>query len=211
MMLCFEPPWIAPTVTTAGSCGSTSRLTQSLERADDPRGEHDRVLGHVRIGAVAADALHDDIDRIDVGEREARLHPDHPRGQAGAVVEGERVIGLGEAGEQPVLKHRDRALADLLGGLGDHDERAVPLRLHRREVAQRADPGRHVGVVAAGVHHAALDPVVGGDADLRGEGEAGVFGDGGARPCLRGSAAPGPRPLRSTATTPVPPTPSVTS
>ena len=27
MMLCFVPPWIDPTVTTAGSRGCTSRLT----------------------------------------------------------------------------------------------------------------------------------------------------------------------------------------
>ena len=27
MMLCFVPPWIEPTVTTAGSIGLTSRLT----------------------------------------------------------------------------------------------------------------------------------------------------------------------------------------
>ena len=70
---------------------------QSLQRDDDPRGEHDRVLGRVRIGAVAAEALHQNIDAVDVRQRVAGSDPDRAGGQRRRIVECEYVIGLRES------------------------------------------------------------------------------------------------------------------
>ena len=93
-------------------------------------------------------------------------------------MEGERVGGLGEAGVEAVLKHGAGALPRLLGRLEDHHQGPRPLVLHRGEAAGGADPGRHVRVVPARVHDAALDPGGAGGADLAREGEAGLLGDG---------------------------------
>ena len=90
-------------------------------------------------------------------------------------MEGEGVGRLGEAGEQAVVEHRLGALAGLLGGLEDHHQGARPLALHRRQPPRGAEPGGHVGVVAAGVHHPALDPGDAGRPDLAGEGQAGLL------------------------------------
>jgi hypothetical protein len=69
MMLCLAPAWKLPTVTTAGCERIDLAADQGLQRHDDPAGEHDRILGRVRIGAVAADAAHQDVDAVDIGER----------------------------------------------------------------------------------------------------------------------------------------------
>ena len=44
---------------------------QSLERANDAARENDGILGRVRIGTMTANALHQYIDTIDIGECEA--------------------------------------------------------------------------------------------------------------------------------------------
>jgi hypothetical protein len=125
MMLCFVPPWMLPTVTTADSCGSVSR-DERLQRQDDARGQNDGVFGQVRIGAMPADALDDDVDRVDVRERIARRIADLPRRQRRAVMKGDREIGPGEAGIKSAVDHGLGAQADLLGRLADHDECARP-------------------------------------------------------------------------------------
>ena len=61
MMLCLVPPWIEPTVTTAGWIGSTSRLTIVWKSSDGQGRQDDRVDRPVRPGAVAA--LAPDRDR----------------------------------------------------------------------------------------------------------------------------------------------------
>ena len=40
-------------------------------------------------------------------------------------------VGLGEAGEEPVLEHRPGAADRLLGGLADEDEGAAPAAFRR--------------------------------------------------------------------------------
>jgi hypothetical protein len=45
---------------------------QSLQRTDNPRRQHDRVFCGVRIGSVATNAAHLNVDAINVGECKAR-------------------------------------------------------------------------------------------------------------------------------------------
>ncbi len=49
MMLCLVPPWIEPTVTTAGSVGFISRLTMVCSARMNCGGDHDRIVRRVRI------------------------------------------------------------------------------------------------------------------------------------------------------------------
>ena len=69
-------------------------------------------------------------------------------------MQGDDAVRLGETGIEAVFQHRHGAEADLFGGLGDHDQRALPFGLAGNEFAGRADPAGHVDVVTAGVHDA---------------------------------------------------------
>ena len=82
---------------------------QRLERAHDARSQHDRVFRGLRIGAVAAHALHIDIDAVNIGQRIAGRIADDAGLQIGRVVKGDGVGRLGEAGIEPVLQHQPRA------------------------------------------------------------------------------------------------------
>ena len=62
MMLCLVPPWIEPTVTTAGSTGLDLPADDRLEIDDDERGQDDRIDRAVGPGTVAALALDGDVD-----------------------------------------------------------------------------------------------------------------------------------------------------
>src|SRR3546814_20134242 len=62
---------------------------QGLERADDAAGEHDRILGRVRIGAVAADALHGDVDTVHIRQGIAVGIADNAGGKGRGVVRSE--------------------------------------------------------------------------------------------------------------------------
>ena len=68
-------------------------------------------------------------------------------------VEGERIIGLGEARVEAVGEHRLGAADPFLGRLDDEHDRALPAVLHRRQPPRGADQRGDVHVVAAGVHH----------------------------------------------------------
>ncbi len=140
MMLCLVPPTKLPTVTTAGNCGSFSRLTSVCKVVTIRLGEHDGINGLVRIGAVAADAAHSEIDAVDVGQRPGRGQRDDAARRIGHVVEGDGVRRVREAREQSVVEHRLGTQADFLGRLQDHHQRAGPFVLHAGKRRRRADP-----------------------------------------------------------------------
>jgi hypothetical protein len=150
---------------------------ESLQGHDDAGGEDDRVLGILRRGAVAAEPLHVDVHRIDVGESKAGRNADYARGKHGGIMKGEQIIRLRKAREQPVVQHGLRAHDEFLAWLQDHDDGAGPLILHRGEAPARTEPCRHVRVMAAGVHHARVHPVERLGPHLRREGKAGLLGD----------------------------------
>ena len=148
MMLPAVPPWIAPIETTPNSVGSFSRLitlcTSTMKRAAIITGSivvcgaepwpprpWNLIEQTVRRGGADTDAVAD----IAMGE--------------GAVMQGEADIGLRKAREQAVGQHRLGAGDLFLGRLGDEHQRALPLVLQADQRLRRADPARHVDVVAA--------------------------------------------------------------
>ena len=148
---------------------------QRLKRCDDARGHDDRVFRVLRIRAVAADAGNLDVDAVDIRHHIAGTDAKLTSRKRGIVVQTDDMIGLGEAREQAVLDHAERAEADLLRGLSDHDQRALPVGLAGDEIARGSDPDRHVQVVPAGVHHAGLFTAPGRVARLRGVRQAGLL------------------------------------
>ena len=148
---------------------------QRLQLHHDRTRQHDRVLGRLRIGTVSADALHRDVHTVDIGQRIARRIADRPGGELRGIVESDCVVGLGEAGEQPVFQHRQRALAHLFSGLQDHHQRAAPFVLMVHQLLRCADPRGHMRVMPAGVHHAGFHAGCGRRLDGGGERQPGLF------------------------------------
>ena len=138
----------------------------------------DRVLGAVRRGAVAADAGDDDVDLVGAGVAAAGLD----RGGAGRVqrrdVRGDEDVGRRRLVVQAALDHRPGPFDQLLGGLGDQDERAGPVAFQLCHDLGDADQEHDVGIVAAGVHdrdEAAAGGCAGGPAGI---GQARFFENG---------------------------------
>ena len=148
---------------------------QGLQRADDTTGQHDRVLGGVRIGAMAANPLYPDIDAVDIGQCKARRIADISGRCAGGIVKGQRIVGLGKTRIKPVLEHRQRALAGFFGRLQDHHQRPRPFVLARHQLPGGGDPSGHVRVVTAGVHHIGVIALPGLRLDGRGKGQPGLL------------------------------------
>ena len=104
---------------------------------------------------MPANALHRDVDAIDVGQREARRVAYRPgRHRRCRVMEGQHVIGLWKPLVQSVFQHRESAETQLFGRLQDHDQRTLPFVLALSQKLRRADEAGHMRVVSAGMHHA---------------------------------------------------------
>ena len=146
-----------------------------LERHDDLRGDQHRIDPLMRRGAMGADAV--DPDRDDIGARisDGFRHRDPAGRHVGRDVEGDGIVGLGKAGVEAVLDHRPGAGDRLLGGLGDEDQGARPVRPPRRHLPRRADQRGDVHVMAAGVHHRLLDAGAVGLPGARWIGDAGAL------------------------------------
>ena len=127
---------------------------------------------------MAADAVDRDGHGVDVGVAEALDGGDRAGGNLGLVVQGDDKVGAGKFREQTCAQHRARADDAFLGGLADHDERAVPLVAQAGEQPGGAGEDGHVQVVAAGVHDGHVVAGKVGDAHFAGVGQAGFLGDG---------------------------------
>ena len=148
---------------------------QRLEPHHDRTGQHDRIARGMRRRAVPANAAHLDIDTVDIGHRRAAGIGNHAGRRGGHVVEGKRVVRLGEAGVEPVVEHRLGALAGFFRWLTDHHQRARPVGPARRQQLRGLNPGGHVRVVPTRVHDAGLAAGRGRAARCAGEGETGLF------------------------------------
>ncbi len=102
---------------------------------------------------MAALAVDGDVDDVRRGAERTGVVHDRTRRHGGVVMEGQRVIRLREALEQAVLQHRFGAVHVLFGRLADQHQGAAPSLAVLRHQLGGAVPGRHVQVVAAGVHH----------------------------------------------------------
>ena len=139
---------------------------QSLQRADNPRCEDDRILGRLRARAMAADSGNGEVDRIGARERIAVGIADHACWKIGRIVKGDRRIGARKARKQAVVEHRARATDAFLGGLADHHQRAAPRAAIGDEQPRGADPCGHMRIMPARVHHARFNAFDAGRADL---------------------------------------------
>src|SRR5205823_3122035 len=106
-----------------------------LQVEDDARGDHHRVDGRVGGRAVAALAVHGDVHGVHVGTQETVGVGNVADGLARVAVQAQAIIRPWEAFEQAVLDHAPGPAADLLGGLADEDERALPAVLQRHQYA----------------------------------------------------------------------------
>ena len=75
-----------------------------LPGVDDFRGEHDRILGLVRIGAMTAHSFHTHVDRIDVRVAITFRDADLAGGNLGVVVKAEDVGWFWPARVETVLQ-----------------------------------------------------------------------------------------------------------
>jgi len=134
MMLCFVPPRIEPTVTTAGSNGEFSRLTIVCKSMTSWARLDDRVDRRVRISAMSAFSAHRDIDAVDVRQNVPRAISHLAGLHVRIDVQRERIVGLANLRKQAVLEHLARPRADLLGGLADEHDGSAPGVFMRRQI-----------------------------------------------------------------------------
>ena len=80
---------------------------ERLQGDDNLRTDKNRVLAGMRGGAVGADAMHDDVDRIGARVRRAFRSVDLARRRAGPYVKRQRVIGRAEAFPDAVIAQAD--------------------------------------------------------------------------------------------------------
>ncbi len=146
-----------------------------LQSGDDLGADIDRVPARMRRRAMRAYSVDGDVDAVG-GAVHQRIGAAHGPGAHSRIdVEGERVIGPGEAGVEAVGEHRPGAADPLLGGLGDEQDRSAPPVLRGRQLAGGADQRGDVDVVAAGMHHRHFEPVDPGLAGRRGISETGLL------------------------------------
>lgn len=93
-------------------------------------------------------------------------------------MEGERVIGFGEASEESVIEHGFGAESTFFGGLSDEHEGTAPKGLVFGEEGGDGGEVGHVEVVTAGVHDTGGGSILGGCLDGGSVGETGSFVDG---------------------------------
>ena len=135
---------------------------------------------------------------------------DHSRGKFVADVQSHGHVRLGKAREQAVADHGVGAADGFLGGLANQHQRSVPGVLAARHDLGGAQKRRHVQIVSAGMHHRNIASGVIFRVHFAGVGQAGFFFHG--KRVQFGAQHDGrARAVLQDATTPVPPTCSVTS
>jgi hypothetical protein len=140
------PPWIEPGDHRLAR-GVDLAAHDRLERDDHLRGDDDRVLGLVRIGAVTALPDHAHAELVDIPRGVARAVGDLSVGDGRMVVDAEDRLGLAVAGEEAGL---GRGAPAPISSAGSMTKRTEPGSV-ARSARGRAVPGNgRVDVVAAG-------------------------------------------------------------
>src|SRR5437016_13307897 len=80
-----------------------------LQTEDDFCRENDWVLRFVRISSMSANAMHDDINRIHIGQGITDPVTDRARRQLSVIVERQAQIRTRETREQTISQHGSRA------------------------------------------------------------------------------------------------------
>lgn len=141
--------------------GSTLRLTMVWSDWASAVAGHDRIDRVLRLGAMRAAAVEDDVETVGGGHRHAGFQADAAQRRAGPVVQGIDLVA-GEAVEKPLGHHAGSAAKALFGGLEDQDHfsgEAGP-----GQVLRGGEEHRGMAVMAAAVETAG---------DARGMGRAG--------------------------------------
>ena len=161
-----------------GVLGIFFAADDGLDLRDEEGGEGDGVAAELGCGAVAADAVDDDVDGGGGGHGGAGEDAYFADGEGVDVVEADDVVGAAEALVEVVGEEGLGAVDGFFGGLADEHEGSMPLRFGGGQGAGGADEDGGVDVVAAGVHDADFLAGCVGDGDVAGVGEAGLFDDG---------------------------------
>ena len=119
----------------------------------DLAGDHDGVDGFVGHGAVAADAVDDQIDAVGAGHQGAWLDDECVEGQAAPEVDAEGGL-WGGGGQDAICDHGLGAAQSFFGGLEDQFDAAGELVAVLAEQLGHSHADSCVAVVAAGVHDA---------------------------------------------------------
>ena len=144
------PACIAHRLITAVSSGLTLRLTIDCDGGDDVPGDQHRIDGDVRMRAVAAAAVDQDLDPVGGRHRGPGRDADPPRRQCRPVMQRKHALGR-KALEQTVVDHRLGAGVAFLAGLEDQVGDAVEVA-RLVQIAGGRQQHRRVAVVAAAVH-----------------------------------------------------------
>jgi len=106
----------------AGIKRSNRPRNDRLQRDNDLRGNEDRVDTHVRIGAVRANAMNENVHTVGTGRHDIERHLDASGRDIGRDMEGNGIVRLGEAGIEAVIHHGMGAANALLGRLANQDQ-----------------------------------------------------------------------------------------
>ena len=155
MMLYVVPPWIAPTVTTAGSSRPNLTRNDGLQLGDQHRGGDNWIYRMMWIRRVAGLAAHDNVEPVRRRKAGAMHEAEIADRDLRMVVEPECQIDLG-AIHDAVGDHGLHAPDAFLGRLEYQLDSARKLRSQLLEHRGNTDQRRGVDIVAAGMHQARL-------------------------------------------------------
>src|SRR5579871_3865513 len=130
----------------------------ALHVHDETRCDDYGIDGPLRRGAMTATAMKGQIEAVRVRGANACAIAEGAVGK-GSVVQGKAEIRLFESREQAIGQHRLGARQCFFRGLGDEHQRATPSVLQTDQRLGRANPARHVNVVAAAMVDEGLLPV----------------------------------------------------
>src|SRR5215831_11790127 len=181
-----------------------------LQAHGNAGGNEDRIDGGLGTRPVATFSVDGDAQRVGGRVHVARRDPHLPGGEPVAGMQRNAHVRLREFVEEAIFYHSLGAGDGLFRGLAYHHQRSVPGVFALGHDGGGSVERCHVHIVPAGVHHANLAPAVVFGFDFAGVRKPVSSVTGSVSSSVR-SITVGPAPFFMMATTPVPPTFSVTS
>lgn len=117
MILFFVPAWNVPTVTTVGTCGSISLLTNRLQRHHDFGRNHNRVLAGLRRRPASAISPNCYVNRVGASQHRSRMPRNLACRHGVCIVQCENVLWFWKLRLKPGAKQRTRSANRFLRGL----------------------------------------------------------------------------------------------